>query len=142
MKEILEQVMARLKEKVPQLAYIAEDWGQMDYYDGAPPVKFPCALVSVSSVDFETQTVDARWARMKILVRVADAPTVSGSMAAPESYRKRAFAIVDLMEEVGDALYGFGGGLFNYIEQVSITRYEREDGIREYAMAFETAFGC
>ena len=30
MKEILLTVMQRLKEQVPDLAYIAEDWGQMD----------------------------------------------------------------------------------------------------------------
>lgn len=141
MKEILLQIMGRLRAEVPDLAYIAEDWGQMDYYNEAPPVKFPCALVSASGVDFETQTYDNRWGKMKILIRVADAPTVSGTMAAPESYRKRAFAIIDLMDAVGNALYGFGGESFNELEQVAITRYEREDAIREYAMTFETEFG-
>ena len=33
MKEILEAVMRRLKEQVPDLAYVSEDWGQMDYYN-------------------------------------------------------------------------------------------------------------
>lgn len=78
---------------------------------------------------------------MKILIRVADAPTVSGTMAAPESYRKRAFGIIDLMDAIGNTLYGLGGDQFNEIEQVAISRYEREDGIREYAMTFETQFG-
>ena len=63
MKEILLQIMSELQAKVPELAYIAEDWGQMDYYNGAPPVKFPCALISASSIDFETQTVDVRWGK-------------------------------------------------------------------------------
>ena len=31
MKEILLQIMSELQAKVPELAYIAEDWGQMDY---------------------------------------------------------------------------------------------------------------
>ena len=45
------------------------------------------------------------------------------------------------MDHIGNTLYGFGGEQFNEIEQVAITRYEREDGIREYAMTFETQFG-
>lgn len=56
MKEILEAVMRRLKEQVPDLAYVSEDWGQMDYYNEAPPVKFPCALISVSHIGFESET--------------------------------------------------------------------------------------
>ena len=34
--------MERLQEQVPDLRYIAEDWGQLDFYNDAPPVKFPC----------------------------------------------------------------------------------------------------
>lgn len=140
MKEIIQEIMSELQAKVPELAYIAEDWGQLDYYNEAPPVKFPCALISVSSVDFESLTHSRREAKMNLQIRVADAPTVSGTMAAPESYRKRAFAIIDLMDAIGNTLYGFEDDRFNEIEQVSITRREREDAIREYAMFFETSF--
>ncbi len=140
MKEILLAIMERLRAKVPGLAYIAEDWGQMDYYHEAPPVKFPCALISVGGADFESQTSSVRWGKMRILIRVADAPSVSGTMAAPKSYRERAFAILDLMDNIGNALYGYGEDGFNELEQASITRYEREDAIREYAMTFETEY--
>lgn len=140
MKQILSVVMERLKEQVPDLQYIAEDWGQLDFYDQTPPVKFPCALISVSSINFESQTHDCRWATMTILIRVADAPAVSGSMAAPESYRNRAFSIFDLMDKIGISLYAFGGEEFNEIEQKTITHYNREDAIREYAMLFETEY--
>ena len=132
--------MERLQEQVPDLRYIAEDWGQLDFYNEAPPVKFPCALISVSNIKFESQTVGCRWATMTILIRVADAPAVSGTMAAPETYRNRAFAIFDLMDTIGNVLYAFGGDEFNELEQKTITHYSREDAIREYAMLFETEY--
>ncbi len=140
MKEILTAVMERLQNEIPDLRYIAEDWGQLDYYDDAPPVRFPCALVSMGNLSFESETYGLRRARMTILIRVADAPSVSGTMAAPDDYRRRAFAIFDLMERVGNCLYGFGGVDFNEIEQQGITRYSREDRIREYAMTFTTEY--
>lgn len=140
MKEILEAVMARLQEKVGDLRYIAEDWGQLDYYNDAPPVKFPCALVSMSRLQFEAETEWMRRARMTILIRVADAPAVSGTMAAPELHKERAFAIFDLMEQIGSCLYGFGGETFNCLEQLETVRYNREDAIREYAMTFTTEY--
>lgn len=140
MKHVLEAVMERLQEQVPDLRYIAEDWGQLDFYNEAPPVKFPCALISVSNIKFESQTAGCRWATMTILIRVADAPAVSGTMAAPEAYRNRAFAIFDLMDAIGNVLYAFGGDEFNELEQKTITHYNREDAIREYAMLFETEY--
>lgn len=122
------------------MRYIAEDWGQLDHYDEAPPVRFPCALVSVSRVRLEGRTAEARWGSMTILIRVADAPAVSGTMAAPESHRERAFAVLDLMDRIGDTLYAFGGEAFNELEQKEIIHYGREDAIREYAMTFETQY--
>ena len=68
MKEILEAVMRRLKEQVPDLAYVSEDWGQMDYYNEAPPVKFPCALISVSHIGFESETWGLRRARLTFVL--------------------------------------------------------------------------
>ena len=132
--------MERLQEQVPDLRYIAEDWGQLDFYNEAPPVKFPCALISVSNIKFESQTTGTRWATMTILIRVADAPAVSGTMAAPETYRNRAFAIFYLMDAIGHVLYAFGEDGFNELEQKAIAHYSREDAIREYAMLFETEY--
>ena len=140
MKEVLEAVMQRLKEQVPALAYIAEDWGQVDYYNEAPPVKFPCALISVNRIGFESETWGVRRARLTFLVRIADCPVLMGNMAAPEKHRGRAFAILDLMEQVGNCLYGFGGDSFNELEQQEIVRYNREDAVREYAMTFTTEY--
>ena len=140
MRHVLEEIMGRLQEEVPELRYVAEDWGQLDFYEDKPPVKFPCALVSVSGIKFEPVTAGVRYATMTVLVRVADAPAVSGTMAAPREYRERAFSILDLMDRIGNALYAFGGEDFNELEQKEITHYGREDAIREYAMTFETEY--
>lgn len=140
MRHVLESITGRLLEEVPELRYVAEDWGQLDFYEDKPPVKFPCALVSVSNIKFESQTAGVRYATMTVLIRVADAPSVSGTMAAPKEYRDRAFSILDLMDRIGNALYAFGGEDFDELEQREITHYGREDAIREYAMTFETAY--
>ncbi len=140
MRHVLESITGRLQEEVPELRYVAEDWGQLDFYEDKPPVKFPCALVSVSNIKFEAQTAGVRYATMTVLIRVADAPSVSGTMAAPKGYRDRAFSILDLMDRIGNALYAFGGEDFDELKQREITHYGREDAIREYAMTFETAY--
>ena len=140
MKTILNAVMQRLKEQVSELRYISEDWGQLDYYETMPPVKFPCALVSIDRVNYSVVAKDRRKAVVSVVVRIADAPSVTGNVAAPESYRNRAFAIFDLLEEVDEALNGLSGDTFNQFSLESIYRDNRQDFIREYNMTFETGF--
>ena len=140
MKTILNAVMQRLKEQVSELRYISEDWGQLDYYETMPPVKFPCALISIDRVNYEAVAKDRRKAVVNMVVRIADAPSVTGNVAAPESYRNRAFAIFDLLEEAGEALNGLSGDTFNQFSLESIYRDNRQDFIREYNMTFETGF--
>ena len=39
-------VQDRLLELLPEkIAYLAEDWGQLDFYNERPPVNFPCVLM-------------------------------------------------------------------------------------------------
>lgn len=140
MKTILTAVMAQLKNEVPDLQYIGEDWGQMDYYQDVPPVRFPCALVSISQVQYETVSKDSRRARITVQVRIADSPRVAANVSAPDSYRERAFAIFELMDTVGAILNGLEGQTFNRFKQQAVTRYNREDAIREYSMTFQTGF--
>ena len=140
MKTFLNAVMQRLKEQVSELRYISEDWGQLDYYETMPPVKFPCALVSIDRVNYSVVAKDRRKAVVSVVVRIADAPSVTGNVAAPESYRNRAFAIFDLLEEVDKALNGLSGDTFNQFSLESIYRDNRQDFIREYNMTFETGF--
>ena len=140
MKTILNAVMQRLKEQVSELRYISEDWGQLDYYEAMPPVKFPCALISIDRVNYDVVAKDRKKASVSLVVRIADAPSVTGNVAAPESYRNRAFAIFDLLEEAGEALNGLSGDTFKRFSLESIYRENRQDFIREYNMTFETGF--
>lgn len=140
MKTILNAVMQRLKKQVSKLRYISEDWGQLDYYETMPPVKFPCALISIDRVNYEAMAKDRRKAVVNVVVRIADAPSVTGHVAAPESYRNLAFAIFDLLEEAGEALNGLSGDTFKRFSLESIYRENRQDFIREYSMTFETGF--
>lgn len=140
MKEILLAVMAALKENVTDLQYVAEDYGQMDNYGEVPPVKFPCALISISGVEFEVLDKMHHRAKVSLTVRIADAPSLIGNMAAPESYRKRAFAIFDIIDKVGDSVQAISETGFGKVEELSVTRYQRDDVIREYAVSFMTKY--
>jgi len=47
MKELLKAIYTQLKT-VPAIKWIDEDFGQIDAYEGKPPVAFPCALVKLN----------------------------------------------------------------------------------------------
>lgn len=51
MKNLLEKLQLRLAE-IPQLKYIDENWGQLDYYSPNMPVQYPCTLIDVQQVQY------------------------------------------------------------------------------------------
>lgn len=51
MKNLLEKLQLRLSE-IPQLKYIDENWGQLDYYSPNMPVQYPCVLIDIGQVQY------------------------------------------------------------------------------------------
>lgn len=50
-------VQDRLLELLPEkIAYLAEDWGQLDFYNERPPVNFPCVLIDIAEAEFSDCT--------------------------------------------------------------------------------------
>jgi len=138
MKDIMLAIMAQLEEKVKDLHYIAEDYGQVDFYETEPPVKFPCALISISNLRFDNVGSYDRNSTITVMIRLVDDKSVFANQKSSDDYKNRAFAILDLIDEVGAALHGFGGHTFKKLIEKTGTPNLRNDALREYALMFET----
>lgn len=72
MEEIFIAIMERIAGMMPELSCIDEDYGQLeagaeeDHY----PVTFPCVLISVDKVDWETVTDDYQRGTAQITVKL------------------------------------------------------------------------
>lgn len=129
MKLIIQNIQTKLTNEVPELKYVDQDWGQMDFYPN-PPVKFPCALIDVQSVQYSNVGNFVQKATALVVIRLFDMRLSNSSNAAPETQKKNAQKIWQLLENVNKALHGQ-----NFLQQgyglpirEQMRRTKRDDG--------------
>lgn len=123
---------------IPGIEYVAEDWGQLDFYTTRPPVKFPCVLLDAEGADYKDRSRGSQQADASISIRLADYRPVNVSAQAPDS--EQAFNIYDTMTDIYKALQGLSGPTFTGLARTRLRKAERDDAIRELVMTFRFGF--
>ena len=136
LKDVLTAVKTAL-QGVSGLRYAGEDWGQIDYFRQSP-VKFPCALVDVETVDYSDNGPRYQQGVGSLTVRVADSRMFNGSFQSPPSEHE--FEVFDLLQSVYKALQGLSGDTFSPLTRTKLIRARRDDSIREFRLSFDFAF--
>ena len=136
-KTILLAVQQRLAERVPELAYIDKNWGQLDYE--APPVKWPCALLDIDEVPFSQiggggQIADG----VTVEILAANLRLVSSSAAAPR--KADAYLLIELLDKIHSALQRFTDGTFGPIFRTQIKKIAAVRAGECYKVLYQTAY--
>lgn len=143
MKEFLENTQAKINE-VPGIAYLDEDWGQLDDYAPNPPVKWPCCLIDMTNVDYSDIGTDKKAMPQNrqegtgsITITFANLKLTNTSFKAPQGQKDDARAILDLIELTHAKIHGFapvaGSGR---LMRKSFKRIKRDDGIQQYQIVY------
>ena len=120
-------VQDRLLELLPEkIAYLAEDWGQLDFYNERPPVNFPCVLIDIAEAEFSDCTRKVQLGEAILTVRVAHFDPVNISALAPN--RNKAFRMFVLLRLIYTQLQGLSGEGFSGLTRTSLRRVKRSSG--------------
>jgi len=139
--DILTAIMARLTEKEPNIKYLDEDWGQLDYYQVNPPVKFPCMLLELQQANWKNQSQKVQDGELLISIRVADLKLSNTNPKAPAGQQAKAAAVWLILENIHKALHGWRPAAnpdFGTLTRLSSRRVKRDDGIREFEVVYST----
>lgn len=143
MKNLLEKLQLRLAE-IPQLKYIDENWGQLDYYSPNMPVQYPCTLIDVQQVQYSNIGKDLtkiplqrQIAQVQIKITIANMRLTNTSLQAPRRQKEDAWSIWTLIEMIHQKIHGFSP-LPNAspLIRTSQNRTLRDDGIQEYEVYY------
>jgi hypothetical protein len=145
MKQLLTDIQNRLanatdSENKPLFAYVDFDWGQVDFYEGMPPVKFPCALIDVQNAEYSNEGQRIQLGDTIVQIRIVDMILSRTSAGAPAEQREKAARTFDLLRETHRLLHGWTGtpNRYGLLTRKTLARTRRRDGLYEYAMTFET----
>lgn len=129
-KETLIAVQDAIKE-IPELRYIAEDWGQLDSFE-MKPVQFPCALIDFTGADYSSIGGNAQNADATLTLRVVQVQE-QNSTNAPNANAN--FESYDLIEKVNKVLHGK-----HSLTRVSCRKIDRDDVLKEISLTYKFGF--
>mgnify|MGYP000935226070 CR=1 FL=1 len=143
MKQIILNIQSRL-DSIPELNYVDEDWGQLDYYSPNFPVQWPCVLIDVPNASFSEIGKDRKaipFQRQQAVIEfsftVANLKLTNTSSQAPLSQKNNGWSIWDLIEDVHKKLQGFRPeGCSGVLIRTGSVRVKRDDGVQEYTITY------
>lgn len=137
MKQLLTDIQNRLQAYVPQLAYIDEDWGQMDYYAVGQPVKFPCALINIGTIAYSDQGKGVQTGIGTVIITVADIKLANSSSNAPLLLKQTAWKVYDTIQAIHQVLHGWAGSPFyGPLTRTQVHRRTNDAGINLFDIVF------
>lgn len=140
--QIIEAIQTRLEPL--SIAYVDEDWGQLDYYSPNFPVKWPCTLIDVLNGQYEnigkdkTATPQNRQtAETMVSLTIANLKLTNTSGRAPQLQKNAGFNIWKLKQDIHELLHGwkpteFSGALI----RSNFQRVKRDDGVQELIVVY------
>src|SRR5574343_1055189 len=97
--DVLTAIALKLSS-ISTIKYIDEDWGQLDYYNDNPPVKFPCVLLEIQQIPWQNELNLVQNGIMNISLTVADIKLSNTSFGAPTQQKTNAASIFTTLEDI------------------------------------------
>lgn len=140
MEQIVEDVQNRLIQKVSELKYVDEDWGQMDSPN--PPVKYPCSLIDIQGAEYTDEGNLIQQGTVMVVIKLYLLKLSNSSNAAPQSQKDKYKKNWLLMKNVNKAIHGqnflqLGHGL---LMRKRFRKIKRDDGIIGFEIYYEIQF--
>ena len=139
MEDLLISLQNRIKETLPELRYIDEDFGQLETLDDTYPITFPCVLIGTPSTDWSDIGLCIQKGAANISIRLAidcydDTHYGSGT---EDKIKERLLKNKTLYK----SLQGFRTGKYmSALSRIKSTDYTFAHGIKVYEMIFKFSF--
>lgn len=137
------EIMTRLLREVPEIKYIDQDLGQLDYYNGSrPPVGFPAVLIDFSEATFEELGVNnVQLATVTVNIRLAFTPYTSANNLQIGSFAEDALEFYELENKIHKALQGHNlTDDFRELYRMNAVTEKRDDAMRVRNIAYGVGF--
>jgi len=139
MKHLYNGVAALLQSSIPELRWIDQDTGQLEYYTLRPGLDFPAALIDVSYPQCDNIGAGSEQrCAAEIIVRVVFEVWSDTNMSAPEEVRQLALSMYDTLDLIRANLHNCKIATGETLYRVSVRSEKREDGLKVFNIAFKT----
>jgi hypothetical protein len=132
-----------LKNTVPEIRWIDQDFGQLERFKYRPEVAFPCALIDFIQATYSNMAELSQIAEVAVNIRLGFAPFSQSYHAAPMDVKERALEYYTIEQRVFEAVQGWHNQFSQPFVRQSATTEQRdndEEGLRVRVLTFSTAY--
>lgn len=140
MKHIFLETQQRIKDTIPEIKWIDQDLGQLEFYTDRPAVLFPCCLIDFDDITFSNMGNHAQLCTAMVNLRVAFSVLHHSNQVTPQPYREKALEIFDVLKKIHQYLHGWSGEQFGEMTRIRQTAEAREDTLRVYNLQFQVQY--
>lgn len=133
----------RIRETVPEIEWIEQDFGQDAFDKWRPNVAFPAVLIDFPNTRYEGESGLSQWAEAKINIRLLVAPFSQSYDDAPIEVKEEALQYFEIEQKLINSLHGWcpDEGYCQPLIRESIFSDNRNDlGLRIRSIGFGTAY--
>jgi hypothetical protein len=133
-------IQEQIKAAVPEVRYIDQDLGQLDYYEDRPAVSWPCAFIDFPAAQYQDESQEVQWAAVNVSIRIGFSPFSSANSLSPDISKENALQFYEVENKLFKALQGFdANGCIQPLTRISAHTEKRQDPFRVRELLFTTA---
>jgi hypothetical protein len=134
-------IQAHIKNNVPEIRFISQDLGQLEFYDDKPPVSYPCVLVDVGELLYEDASHNMQIASASVTLRLALASYSDVSNLAPAQVQNKALEFYDIENKLSSTLHNWqpANEFLGAMYRTATSTEKRDDNIRVRQITFSTS---
>ena len=134
------QIQNHILLTVPEIAYIDQDLGQMDYFETRPSFDWPALLLDFDNVETSDHMHNVQWVALNIVAKLCFNPFSTPTSVVPDISQEESMKFYEIEHKLYKALQSFtANNLVQPLTRVSINTQEREDAFRVRLTTFTTA---
>ncbi|MTK63618.1 MAG: hypothetical protein F8N15_03595 [Methanobacterium sp.] len=136
-------LQARIKDQIPAINWIEQDFGQDTFDKWRPNVDFPAVLIDFPDASYSQMAGNDQFGEVTIMVRLLVAPFTQSYEGAPIEVKQDALQFFELENAVVNALNGWTprDGYCQSLVRTRAQSHNRNDiGLRIRELQFTTAY--
>lgn len=133
----------RIKESVPTIKWIEQDFGQDAFDKWRPNIDFPAVLIDFPQATYSAEAGLSQLGIAKVNIRLLVAPFSQSYEDAPIEVKEDALQYFELEQELINAIHGWApdDGYCQPLIREAISSQNRNDiGLRIRSIGFETCY--
>lgn len=139
--QLLIDLADHIKEEVPAIKWIDQDFGQLESFEYRPAVDFPCVLIDFVATTYDQLAELAQMGNITVMLRLGFAPFSASNQTAPLDVREKALEYYAIEQKVFEAVHGFETEYSGPLMRVSSDSEQRDkDGLRVRILTFTASY--